>query len=255
MTHWVRYEIIISKLDKFFRIGYEPGRHNQDILENDMNSTTPNPQGAAIRAFRTKLGMTLKDVSEKTGLSISTVSKLEKGNVSLSYEKLVAVSNAFGVPISELLGTMSNAPATPAGALFAPPARAPGRRVVQRLGEGVVVPSKLYDQLFLGTDFLNPQIIPILAEVKARSIEEFNTEFGGLIKHPGEEFALVLEGDVEFHSEFYAPVLLKKGESVYFDSSMGHAYVAASLGRCQVLSVCTATESVAALKLVTQRKA
>jgi quercetin dioxygenase-like cupin family protein len=60
-----------------------------------------------------------------------------------------------------------------------------------------------------------------------------------MIRHSGEEFAYVLEGEIEFHTEFYAPVRLKPGESVYFDSGMGHAYLAASDGPCRILSVCT----------------
>ena len=68
---------------------------------------------------------------------------------------------------------------------------------------------------------------------------EFTDEFGGLIRHSGEEFIYILEGEVEFHTDFYAPVRLKQGESVYFDSSMGHAFLAASEGPCRLLSVCT----------------
>jgi quercetin dioxygenase-like cupin family protein len=42
----------------------------------------------------------------------------------------------------------------------------------------------------------------------------------------GEEYVYVLEGCVRVHTEFYEPVVLKKGESMYIDSSMGHAYTA-----------------------------
>jgi hypothetical protein len=31
---------------------------------------------------------------------------------------------------------------------------------------------------------------------------------------------------VEIHTEFYEPILLQTGESIYIDSTMGHAYVA-----------------------------
>ena len=64
-----------------------------------------------------------------------------------------------------------------------------------------------------------------------------------MIRHPGEEYAFILEGTVEFHTELYAPVLLNKGDSVYFDSGMGHAYLAASAGPCRVLSICSGAES------------
>jgi uncharacterized cupin superfamily protein len=82
-------------------------------------------------------------------------------------------------------------------------------------------------------------MIPIVAELHARSL----AEFGELIRHPGEEYAFVLEGEVELHTSLYAPVRLKAGDSIYFDSGMGHAYIAASEGRCRVLSLCSAPEA------------
>ena len=64
-------------------------------------------------------------------------------------------------------------------------------------------------------------------------------EFGRLIRHVGEEYALVVEGAVEFNCELYTPVVLQTGDAIYFDSSMGHAYLAAAAGRCRVLSICS----------------
>lgn len=50
----------------------------------------------------------------------------------------------------------------------------------------------------------------------------------------------MLEGRVEVHTEFYDPVTLKVGESIYTDSSMGHAYVVADgCEEALVLGVCS----------------
>jgi hypothetical protein len=38
-------------------------------------------------------------------------------------------------------------------------------------------------------------------------------------------------------------VRLGIGDSIYLDSTMGHAYLAASDGPCRVLAVCSGTES------------
>ncbi|HEY8948603.1 MAG TPA: cupin domain-containing protein, partial [Rhizomicrobium sp.] len=67
--------------------------------------------------------------------------------------------------------------------------------------------------------------------------------FGEMIRHSGEEYAFVLEGTVEFHSELYAPLTLRKGDSLYFDSGMAHAYLKADSGSCRVLSICSGPES------------
>jgi transcriptional regulator with XRE-family HTH domain len=187
--------------------------------------------GEAIRSLRNRLGLTLSAVSEKTGLAVSTLSKLEKGRNSLSYDKLMMLSEAFGVDMAELLG-----PATPSRA--APVSS--GRRVIQRGGEGYGVETLCYRQLYLATDILHKLATPLLAEVRARTLAEFTAEFGGLIQHPGEEFAYVLEGEIDFHTELYSPARLKAGDSVYFDSGMGHAYLKASEDRCIVLAVCCA---------------
>jgi uncharacterized cupin superfamily protein len=86
---------------------------------------------------------------------------------------------------------------------------------------------------------LSKRFVPIVADIKARSIDAF----GEFIRHPGEEYAYVLEGVIELHTELYAPVLLRAGDSIYFDSGMGHAYVAAAPGRCRVLAICSGSES------------
>jgi len=64
-------------------------------------------------------------------------------------------------------------------------------------------------------------MIPVIARIRANSVKQF----GQLVHHSGEEFTYVLKGAVVLHSEFYDPVVLKEGQSIYFDSSMGHAYL------------------------------
>jgi hypothetical protein len=129
--------------------------------------------------------------------------------------------------------------------LLATPQSAPiaavpaGRRSYTPAGSGEEIITDFYHHLFVASDFLNKRFIPVIAEVYARTI----AEFGELLRHAGEEFAFVLEGAVEFHSEFYAPLLMHKGDSLYFDSSMGHAYLAAAPGPCRVLSICSGPES------------
>lgn len=191
-------------------------------------TTTP---GDHIRNVRKRLGLTLSDVGARTGLAVSTLSKLEKGHVSLSYDKLALLSKGLGVDMAELL---AEAP----GRANVPEAVASGRRVVQRAGEGQAVDTQSYRQTYLATELLNKRFTPLIAEMHARTLEEFKAEFGDLIRHPGEEFAYVLEGEIAFHSEHYAPVLLKAGDSIFFDSGMGHAYLKAADGPCRVVAAC-----------------
>src|SRR5258708_12452417 len=66
-------------------------------------------------------------------------------------------------------------------------------------------------------------MIPIITHIRAKSAEEF----GALVHHSGEEYIYVLEGGIKVLTEFYDPVVLNVGESIYLDSNMGHAYVTA----------------------------
>ncbi len=63
------------------------------------------------------------------------------------------------------------------------------------------------------------------------------------MRHSGEEYIYVLEGRVKVHTEFYDPVILEPGESIYIDSNMGHAYVAADgCEEATVLGVCSSND-------------
>jgi transcriptional regulator with XRE-family HTH domain len=191
--------------------------------------SAPTP-GDTIRAIRQKLGLTLNEVGRRTGMAVSTLSKLEKGRVSLSFDKLLAISKALGVDMAELLEPAPHHESTGA------PLR--GRRVVQRAGEGQLVETRSYRQLYLATELLHKRMTPIVVVLRARTMDEFREEFGGLIRHPGEEFVYVIEGELEFLSELYAPLRLAAGDSMYFDSEMGHAYLNASDPPCRVVVSC-----------------
>jgi hypothetical protein len=82
-------------------------------------------------------------------------------------------------------------------------------------------------------------MVPILTRIRAKSAEEF----GALVHHSGEEYIYVLKGSIKVLTEFYDPVVLNVGESIYIDSNMGHAYVTAEgCDEATVLGVCSSTD-------------
>ncbi len=185
--------------------------------------------GMALRRLRLERHWTLAEVSRRTGLPVSTLSKVENNKLSLSYDKLVRICQGLDIDIAQLFASDLGAASEPAV----------GRRIITRAGEGRRIDTDNYKHLYPAAELLNKRFNPIIAEPLATSLEQF----GELVRHPGEEFAVVIAGAVDFYSEHYTPVRLQAGDSVYFDSSMGHAYVKASRGRCQVLSICSATEA------------
>ncbi|MHB1329693.1 MAG: helix-turn-helix domain-containing protein [Gemmatimonadales bacterium] len=186
---------------------------------------SPEPRlGAALRALRAERGWTLAELSGRTGLSISTLSKVERDKISLTYDKLLQVTRGTGADIAELFAA-PGAPTAPAA-----------RRSINRIGAGRQLLTPAYDYWYLSTDLVRKQFIPMLGRPLATSLEEF----GELVRHEGEEFVFVLDGAIEVHTEDYAPFVLRRGESCYLDSTMGHAYLRRGRGRCQVLAVCSA---------------
>lgn len=177
---------------------------------------------AALRRLRAAAGLTLKDLGERSGIATSTLSKIENGHLSPTYEKIVALADALGADIAELFGR-GDSPA------------ASGRRGVCRKGDGIKHATEQYVYEMLCSDLSHKQFVPIVTQLRAHSIGEFP----GLLKHQGEEFIYVIEGEVVLHTEFYAPLRLLVGDSCYFDSAMGHACVSAGAIDAKILWVCS----------------
>jgi len=181
--------------------------------------------GQHIRHRRRAKRLSLQDMSNATGLSVSTLSKIENNIIELSYTRMIAISEALGTNLTEL----TNAD------VGSQPSVVTTRRSINRSGEGSIAEDANYVCKYLNTDISKKQMIPAIVTVKHRSVEEF----GPMSQHTGEEFILVLKGEIELHTEFYSPVRLKEGDSLYIDSSMPHAMITVSKDASEILSVCT----------------
>lgn len=169
----------------------------------------------------------MSEASKLTGISTSALSKVENNQMQLTYDKLMGLASGLGVDISELF------------ALEKHPDRFIGRRSIDQPGEGAVVATQHYHYRYLSAELSSKGMIPTIGEVHARTMKEF----GPLLSHLGEEFIYVLEGEIEFHCDSYAPTILKTGAALYFDARMGHAYLKASEAPARILTVCTSPDS------------
>lgn len=192
---------------------------------------TANPTlGSMVRGVRNRNNWTLKEMSERTGIPLSTLAKVEHDRLTLTYDKLLQLSRAVGVPLTELLGQVGSS---------APPIVAT-RRSVGQIDQAVQVDTPNYGYFYLCPDLRSKRMLPILADIHARSL----AEFGELVRHSGEEYTYVVEGSVVVHTEFYHPVTLQTQESIYIDSQMGHAYVRAEgCDKAQILCVCSSSDA------------
>jgi transcriptional regulator with XRE-family HTH domain len=208
-----------------------------------MNASVQGQQatlGAALRSIRKERGWSLVKTAEATGLSISTLSKIENGQRSLTYDKLVQLAAALSVDIARLFTVAGDDKSGNGISLFS------GRRSVQRKDEGFKVPANVYDYTYLAHDLKQKRFTPVIMDINARSIDEFET----LIKHNGDELAYVLEGQIDVHSEIYGPLHLEAGESVFFDSGVGHAYVNAGPGTARILCIGSDVDGISAEPMI-----
>ncbi|MFZ1742348.1 MAG: XRE family transcriptional regulator [Pontixanthobacter sp.] len=206
-------------------------RENGAATADRRGAGEHNP-GLFLREFRTEKGWTLVEVSERTGIPVSTLSKVETGKMSLNYEKLVRLSNGLDIDIARLFAAPSSQSGTAQQVTT-------GRRSITPANEGTSIQTSTYNYTYPSANLLKKALNPMIIEVKVRSIDDF----GELMRHPGEEYVLVLEGQCEFHTDLYAPSLLNTGDSAYFDASMGHGYIAVGDGPCRILSVCSGDDA------------
>jgi transcriptional regulator with XRE-family HTH domain len=196
-----------------------------------MDMKTRHPTlGSLVRALRSHNGWTLKEMSERTDIPISTLSKVEHDRLTLTYDKLMQVSQRLNIPLSELFSDPVVAPETGQSVT--------ARRSIGLVADAVRVNTRNYDYYYMCPELRRKRMIPILTRIRAKSLEEF----GELVRHPGEEYIYVLEGSITVHTEFYDPVVLKSGESIYVDSNMGHAYVAEGCDEATVLGICSSAD-------------
>jgi transcriptional regulator with XRE-family HTH domain len=179
--------------------------------------------GDRLRRLRRQRGWTLAQVSVKSGLAISTLSKVENNQIALTYHNLAKLAVGLDLDLAdfftpETIGERS------------------GRRRVCRRGEGRLHESANYAHEYLCAELSRRRMIPLYTRVKARSLEEF----GDLIQHPGEEFLFVLEGAIDLYIAPDKPMRLRAGDSCYFDGEAGHAAVTVSINDAMILTVMSA---------------
>ncbi|AMY69868.1 helix-turn-helix domain-containing protein [Frigidibacter mobilis] len=167
--------------------------------------------GERVRELRKAKGWTLEQAAVQAGLARSTLSKIENGQMSPTYEALKKLAEGLAISVPQL---------------FTPPSKAQvtGRMAVTRVGEGQAQATVTYEHELLAGALRAKQMLPYRARIRARTLEEF----GGWVRHDGEEFLYVLTGVIRLYSEFYEPVDLRRGDSAYYDATMGHNVISIS---------------------------
>lgn len=172
-----------------------------------------------ILDWREARGLSQAQLAEKAGFARSTLSKIENGQLSPTFEILLKLAKGFGVELSDLV--RSDAPPLSARMQITRGAAEDGIRYannhIQSLGGGLKRSS----------------FQTALVTFTARDI----ANFGPWNSHETEDMLYVLSGRLVFHSEGYETALLAPGDSLHFDGTMPHACLAGGDEPCRCLYV------------------
>ncbi len=166
---------------------------------------------ARVRELRKARAWTLEQAAQHAGLARSTLSKIENGQMSPTYDALKKLAVGLGISVPQL---------------FTPKAspQAGGRLISTARGEGKAYATTTYEHELLADQLTQKNMLPYRARIRARSFEEFD----GWVRHEGEEFLYVLTGAVRLFTEFYQPIDMVRGDSAYYDAAMGHNVISTS---------------------------
>ncbi len=169
-----------------------------------------------IKELRKSKGYTLKDLADKTELSVSFLSQVENGSSSLAITSLKKLADAFGVPMTHFFHDMSTH----------------------------TYHVKVEEQETFKMEGLPSEFTRISGDFSGRILESMIVTIPGMQKHghkyshPGEEFAYVIEGvlivDIE-EKQF----LVQAGDSIHYPSSISHQWSNPLATPVKILSVIT----------------
>jgi transcriptional regulator with XRE-family HTH domain len=158
--------------------------------------------GAKIRRIRTAERLTLSELGEKTGLSVSFLSQVERGHNDPSINSLRKIANALGCPLTTFFEDRFRS----AG----PVVRKHERRVLFN------TQSRLTYQILSRFQGGRIELLMTMLEPGTANVEQ-------PMSHPGEEAALVSQGECWFElgEEGFT---LKEGDAIYIQENTPHRF-------------------------------
>lgn len=168
--------------------------------------------GPRLRDIRNRRQMRLSDVAERTGVSTSTLSRLESGHRRPTLDLLIPLASIYRVPLDDLVG----APPTGDPRIHVKPVRRHGMVYIPLTG--VSAPVQAFKLILLGRDASKP--------IKQNA-------------HAGYEWLYVLTGSVALSLRSDITVL-HDGEAAEFDTRQPHGIASASEKPAEILTLFSA---------------
>jgi len=175
--------------------------------------------GINIKKLREESEITLRELSKRLRVSASFLSQIETGKASPSLSTLKDIADALQTTVGGLMGENQTKQDSPV-------VKVKERKALKHLGSGV-------SMYLLSTPDSNKQMETLLF-----SLDRDANSGKMLYKHFGQEFVLALSGVLELTLNDTKHVL-KKGDSIYFNSNVPHSFKNLYKGKTEAVWVVT----------------
>jgi transcriptional regulator with XRE-family HTH domain len=173
--------------------------------------------GKKLKATRLRNDMTIQELAEDSGVSSNMISRIERGLTTPSVEILMKLANTFGMSINYFVEEAEK-----------------GSTIIfthRDQGEPIFFFEDKHQILSLTQGLRDPNFT-VFQDI----LEENCSSGDGGMVHTGEEFAMVLEGHMEFTVDGHV-YELKTGDSLVFKASLPHRWRNLHPGQTKVLWV------------------
>lgn len=174
--------------------------------------------GKRVKELRTGNRMTLKDLSEKTGLSTGFLSQLERGMTSIATDSLSAIAKVFAVEVGSFFSSHKDV----------------DQPTMRSYEKEIFKVENRFIHYHLTHDLENKHLLPRLVELLPINSDEPIRQY----PHCGEEFIYVLEGTLTLfiHEERKE---LFPGDTAHYDSTIPHNWANYTNKMVRILVVST----------------
>ena len=209
---------------RYSRTVFLPKRYEvweQEVIFPSIGGRKPSNLGDKIRILRKRLGMTQRELAEQVGLTPSFISQLEKNLISPSLDSLLKLSEKLNTqPIYFLTDEESG--------FWQKMVIKPSER--QDIHPADLKTSDVKFQLLV-SDVINRRMEPYLL-----TLNEGASIDGHFFRHKGDEFAYVMEGELEVEIEG-GRQRVGRGDSLYIESAVPTKWVNLGRGNAMLLWV------------------
>jgi proline racemase len=160
--------------------------------------------GARLREARQRLGYSLADVAGTTGLSVSWLSRVERGQIDVSFTRLMALVGCYDVSVAELVADVAR----------------PGAQVVRASETRPTLTSVEGYSIALLAASRGKRMMPMLTTYRP------GVERREFVTSEGEEFVYVLEGRLRLELADGEAIVLDPGDSTYYSALVPHRLTA-----------------------------